>query len=293
VLAVVAAPPAAEAQQPGRVPRIGYLSLASADVDKNWVAAFRQGLRELGYVEGENIVIDQRHAAGRSERLPDLASELARLKVDVFLVYRGARAVQAVKQTTISPVPIVLTVSADPVGQGLVASLARPGGQITGLSDFHGSLVPKRLELLKDVAPSASRFALLLDPANPGALLQLENIRAAAPALGVTVLAVEVKGSRSDDFDRAFATIGQERLDALLVVPDATFVDRQRQIADLAIRHRLPAISTVREYAENGLLMSYGTNFSDLWRRAATYVDISKHVGRVNSESLVVDEVAA
>jgi putative ABC transport system substrate-binding protein len=262
----------AQAEQGGRLRRIGYLSLASTDVDKDWVAAFREGLRELGYVEGKGIVIEQRHAAGRPERLPGLAAELARLNVDVVVVYGGARAVQAVQRASVRAIPIVLTVSADPVGQGLATNLARPGGQVTGLSDFHGSLVPKRLELLKDVAPAASRIAVLLNPANPGALLQLKDVRAAALTLGVTVVAVELKGSGPADFDEAFAAIARERSDALLLVPDSTFVDRQRQIAELAIKHRLPAISTVRQYAENGLLMSYGTNFADLWRRAAAYV---------------------
>ncbi len=269
---VLVAPLAVEAQPTAKVRRIGYLSLAAAEVDKGWVAAFRQGLRELGYVEGQTIVIEQRHAAGRPDRLSGLAAELVRLKVDVFVVYGGVRAVQAVQQAS-STIPIVLAVSADPVGQGLVASLARPGGQVTGLSDFHGSLVPKRLELLKDLAPSASRIALLLNPANPGALLQAKDIRAAAPAVGVTVFSVEVRGSAPDDFDQAFAVIGKERPDALLLIPDATFVDRQRHIAELAIRHRLPAIGTLRQYAESGFLMSYGANFSDLWRRAARYVD--------------------
>ena len=269
---VLVAPLAVEAQPPSKVHRIGYLSLATAEVDKGWVAAFRQGLRELGYVEGQTIVIEQRHAAGRPDRLAGLAAELVRLKVDVVVVYGGARAVQAVKQAT-STIPIVLAVSADPVGQGLVASLARPGGQVTGLSDFHGSLVPKRLELLKDLAPSASRIALLLNPTNPGAVLQAKDIRAAAPAVGVTVFSVEVRGPTPDDFDQAFAVIGKERPDALLLIPDATFVDRQKYIAELAVKHRLPAIGTLRQYAESGFLMSYGANFADLWRRAATYVD--------------------
>jgi ABC-type uncharacterized transport system substrate-binding protein len=269
---VLVAPLTVEAQQAAKVHRIGYLSLATAEVDKGWVAAFRQGLRELGYVEGQTILIEQRHAAGRPDRLAGLAAELVRLKVDVVVVYGGVRAVQAVKQAT-STIPIVLAVSADPVGQGLVASLARPGGQVTGLSDFHGSLVPKRLELLKDLAPSASRIALLLNPANPGSVLQARDIRAAAPAVGVTVFSVEVRGPAPEDFDQAFAAIGKERPDALLLIPDATFVDRQKYIAELAVKHRLPSIGTFRQYAESGFLMSYGANFADLWRRAATYVD--------------------
>ena len=168
VLALLAAPLAAGAQQARKVPRIGYLSLQRAEGDKSWVAAFRQGLRELGYVEGQNVVIEQRHAAGRSERLPELASELVRLKVDVLVVY-GLWALIDAGWKAPSTLPIVFTVDPDPVGRGLVASLARPGGNVTGLSDSHAELVPKRLQLLKEAVPSASGVAVLLNPASPTA----------------------------------------------------------------------------------------------------------------------------
>jgi putative ABC transport system substrate-binding protein len=268
-LAVVAAPLVAAAQQVGKVPRIGYLSASSTETDQSWVAAFLQRLRELGYIEGQSVVIEQRHAAGRYEQLPGLAAELVRLKVDVLVVYGGVPGVRAASEAT-STIPIVMTVGADPVGAGLAAGLARPGGQVTGLSDFHAGTITKRLELLKEVAPSVSRVAVLLNPGNPTSLLQLKTIHAAAPALGVTLLSWEVKGP--DDLAHALTTIGNALPGALLLISDSTFVDRKR-IAEFAVKSRLPAISTVRQWAEAGLLISYGANFSDLWRRAAMYVD--------------------
>jgi putative ABC transport system substrate-binding protein len=271
-LGLLATPLAAEAQSAGKVQRIGYLSLQTAEGDKTWVAAFRQGLRELGYAEGQNVVIEQRHAAGRSDRLPELASELVRLKVDVLVVY-GLWALIGAGWKAPSTLPIVFTVSADPVGTGLVASLARPGGNVTGLSDSHAELVPKRLELLKEVVPSAVRVGVLFNSASPNAARQFKTVQAAAPALGLTVLPVEVKGLGLDDMDRAFATMGQQRPGGLLVIGDPTVSVHRRRIAELAVKARLPTISTVREWAEAGLLMAYGTNFHELWRRTATYVD--------------------
>ena len=259
-------PLGAEAQQAGKVWRIGYLSLPTAEFDRSWVAAFQQGLRRPGYVEGKNLIIERRHAAGRRERLGDLAAQLVRLPVDVIVTYGG---IAEAKRAT-STIPIVMAVHADPVGAGLVASLSRPGGNVTGLSDFHGGTVTKRLELLKEVVPSASRVAMLLNPANPMFVSQLKDVQAAAPALGMTVLPFEVSGP--GDIDRAFTAIGQARPGALLLLPDSTFGDHRR-LAELAMKHRLPAIGTVRQFADAGLLMAYGTSFADLWRRAATYVD--------------------
>jgi len=182
----------AEAQQPKKVPRIGFLGSlsASASSDQSRAEAFRQGLRELGYVDGKNIVIEYRYADGKFERLPGLAAELVRLKVDI-LVARGAPAAHAAKNAT-STIPIVMGNAADPVGTGLVASLARPGGNITGLSDFNSGVITKRLELLKEVVPTVSRVAVLLNPANPTNPPQLKEVQAVAPALGVTLLALEV-----------------------------------------------------------------------------------------------------
>jgi putative ABC transport system substrate-binding protein len=270
-LALLAAFSAAEAQQPGKVLRIGYLSLASDTGNaRDYFAAFRDGLRALGYVDGENIVIEPRHADGRRERLPELAGELIRLKVDVLVTFGSA---SAAKQAT-NTVPIVFIVEPDPVGTGLVASLAHPGGNITGISDSHADLVPKRLELLKEVVPRATRVGVLLNPANQNAPSQLKTAQAAGPALSLTVVPVEVRGPAREDLDRAFATMGRERLAALLVLGDSALSIHRTRIAELAIKHRLPTAGTARAWAEGGLLMAYGANFIELFRRAATYVDI-------------------
>ena len=259
----------AEAQQPTKVARIGFLASSSAERAKSRLAAFQQGLRELGYVEGKNIVIQQRYAAGQFEKLPELAAELVRLKVDV-LVAEGAPAAHAAKNAT-TTIPIVMGNAADPVGTGLVASLARPGGNITGLSDFNLAVVTKRLELLKEVVPSALRVAVLLNPTNPTNPLQLKEIQAVAPALGVTLLPLEVKVV--DDIDRAFTTIRKERPGALIVIGDPMIGSEQRRLSELVVKNRLPAIYSSRLSMDAGGLMSYGTNFDDLYRRAATYVD--------------------
>ena len=268
----LAAPLAAEGQQTGKIWRIGFLSLNSdAEPFKRWYAAFREGLQKLGYVEGDNVIVEQRYAAGQIERLSTLAAELVRLKVDVLVTAPAGSAVFAKKVTR--TIPIVFIGEPDPVGTALVASLARPGGNITGLADAHADLVPKRLELLKQVAPSASRVAILWNPANASTGPQLKIAEAAAPALGATVLSVGVMGPRRDDVDRAFETIGKERPGSLLVVGDATLGVHRHRIAELSIKRRLPTSGSHSGWAEGGLLMSYGTDFVDLFRRAATYVD--------------------
>ena len=271
-LGLTRTPLVADAQSAGKVQRIGYLSLQRPEGDRSWVAAFRQGLRDLGYVEGKNIVIQQRHAAGRAEKLPDLASELVDLKSDVLVVY-GVWALVGTGWKPPGTLPIVFTVDADPVGKGLVASLARPGGNITGLSDTHADLVPKRLQLLKEVVPSVGRVGVLLNPDNPMATTQFKNAQTAAGELGLTLLPVEVKGRGREDMDSAFVRAGPQRLGSLLVIGDPTVSIHRARIAELAVKSRLPTISTVREWAEAGLLMSYGTSFHELWRRTATYVD--------------------
>jgi putative ABC transport system substrate-binding protein len=268
-LGILLAPLSAEAQQAKKVTRIGFLASSSAERLKSRLPAFQQSLSELGYLEGKNIIIEYRYAEGKFERLPDLAAELVRLKVDV-LVAEGAPAAHAAKNAT-SVIPIVMGNAADPVGTGLVASLARPGGNITGLSDFNLGVVTKRLELLKEVVPSASRVAVLLNPSNPTNPLQLKEIQAAAPALGVTLLSLEAK--RADDIDRAFTTMRRERPGALVVIGDPMFGTHARRIVELAAKSRLPAIYASRISIDTGGLMSYGTNFDDLYRRAATYVD--------------------
>ena len=258
----------AQAQQPAKVPRIAYLGGGSAELEKAWLDAFLQGLRELGYFEGKNIVVERRFAAGRYDELPELAAELVRLKVDVILAASTPVADSAKKAT--SAIPVVMVV-ADPIGTGLVSSLAKPGGNLTGLSDFHGDLITKRLEILKEVVPSASRIAVLLNPGNPSCLLQMKDLSAVAPALGLTLFAVEGKGL--DDIAPGFTRMKEQRAGALLVCGDRLFSTHRTPIFDLATKNRFPAIYSTKEYAEAGGLMSYGANFPDLYRRAATYVD--------------------
>ena len=266
-LGILTMPLAAEGQQAGKVPRIGYLSAVSAETDKSRVAAFRQGLRELGYVEGETIVIEYRYEALPDARALELGAELVRLKVDVLVAY----GMSSVLKKLTGVIPVVFTVNADPVGVGLAASLARPGGNITGLSDLHSGTVTKRLEFLKEVAPSATQVAVLWNPASLIAPAQFKSLQAAAPALGTTVLSLEVRGPA--DIERAFSVIGKERPGALLVIGEPALVSNRRRIAELAIKNRLPAIGTTRQFADAGFLLAYGANFDDLWRRAAMYVD--------------------
>jgi putative ABC transport system substrate-binding protein len=273
-LLLVAAPLASGlgAQPTGKVWRIGFLSLNS-DIEpyKRWHTAFREGLRTVGYVEGDNVIIEERYAAGQVERLSTLAAELVRLKVDV-LVTAPAGSASFAKIVT-STIPIVFIGEPDPVGTGLVASLARPGGNLTGLADGHTDLIPKRLELLRQIAPSASRIAILWNPANPSTRPQLKIADAAAPALGATVFPVGVRGPRRDDVDRAFEAVAKERPGSLLVVGDATLGIHRHRIAELSIKHRLPTSGAHSAWAESGLLMSYGTDFVDLFRRGALLVD--------------------
>jgi ABC-type uncharacterized transport system substrate-binding protein len=267
--ALLAAPLAAEGQQAANSPRLGFLSSSSSERDKPRLTAFLKGLRELGYLESRNIFIEQRYAGGRFEMLPELAAELVRLKVDLLIV-SGAPASNAAKNAT-SVIPIVMTDVSDPVGIGLVASLPRPGGNVTGLSDFNAGVVAKRLELLKELLPSVSRVGVLLNPANPSNPLQMTLTKAAASALGVTLLPLEARGP--DDIDRAFTAMRKERTEALLVFGDPMLGSNNRRIVELAAKARLPATYSRREMADAGGLMSYGTNFADLSRRAATYVD--------------------
>jgi putative ABC transport system substrate-binding protein len=266
-------PRAAGAQQAGKIWRIGYLSLVSGELEqyKPWVAAFRDGLRKLGYVEGENVIIEQRYAAGQVGRLPALAAELVRLKVDILVAAPAGSAFAAKKVTT--TVPIVFMGEPDPVGTGLVASLARPAGNATGLADAHTDLVPKRLELLKQLVPTASRIGVLWNPSNASTAPQLKMVQTAAPALGLSIVPVPVKGPGRDDLDRAFATIEKERLGGLLIVSEPTLGNQRTRIAELAIAHRLPASGTHRGWTEGGLLMSYGTDFVELFRHGAVLVD--------------------
>ena len=260
---------AASAQPAKKVALIGYLTGGSIELEKSWIASLQRGLRELGYVEGENVVLELRGAAGRADRLSGLAQGLIRSKVDV-LVTAGDAATLATKEAT-RTVPVVMVTVADPVGIGLVASLGHPGGNVTGLSDLHADLVAKRLEVLKDLVPSASHIAVLLNPANPAHALQLKGLQEAAPAVNVTVVPREV--SEPSGIDRAFATIKRERSAGLIVLGDRMFGANRKRIVELAMVNRLPAAYTHRSWVESGGLVSYGANFNDLYRRVATYVD--------------------
>jgi ABC-type uncharacterized transport system substrate-binding protein len=259
----------AEAQQPKKVPRIGYLSGASSENDKPLIAAFRQGLRELGYIEGKDLVIEERYVVGQSDELHGVVAELVNLKIDVLVVY-GMVAVKAAKRVT-NTIPIVMANAVDPVGAGLVASLARPGGNITGLSDYHFATVTKRLELLKEAVPTASRVGVLFNPANASNPLQVKDLQRVAPSLKVSVTPVEAKTPA--DVDRAFDALKKDRPSALLLIGDTLLSANQKRIAEFALENRIPAGYTLRQFVEAGGLMSYGTNFADMWRRAASYVD--------------------
>ena len=259
----------AQAQQPTKVPRIGFLHGASASAIAARIEAFRQGLRELGYVEGKNIVIEWRYAEGKLDRLPALAAELVRLKVDV-IVTAGPAATRAAKEAT-STIPIVMTQDADPVGSGFVASLARPGGNITGLSTLAPELSGKRLELLKEIIPKLSRVAVLGTSTIPGNAQALREVELAAEAFGVKLQYLDVLGPK--DIETAFRAASKGRADAVLVLAGGVAQCSRTQIAELAVKSRLPAIYDRPEYVEAGGLMTYGANFTDLDRRAATYVD--------------------
>ena len=262
----------AAAQPPAKVQRVGYLSPGSSSDPARLrrFDAFRQGLRELGYVEGQNIAIESRWAEGKYERYPALVGDLVRSKVDVIVTVGGA-ATKAAQQAT-RTTPIVMSPVIDPVGSGLVASLARPGRNVTGITMIAPDLVGKQLELLKEAVPKLSRVALLWNPDNPGSAPQLVQAEIAARALAVRLQALEARNPQ--EIDNAFAAMTRERAGALLLLADAILGLNQRdQIAALAAKARLPAIYGVTEYAQAGGLMVYGANLLDLERRAATYVD--------------------
>ena len=261
--------PPVDAQQPTKVPRIGYLSSDSPSTIAVRIEAFRQGLRELGYVEGKNIVIEWRFAEGKADRLPGLAAELVRLKVDV-IVTSGPAATRAAKEATVT-IPIVTAQDPDPVGNGLVASLARPGGNITGLSTLAPEISGKRLELVKEIVPRLSRVAVLGSSTTPGNAQELRETELAARALGVQLQYLDVLSPK--DIEVAFRAASKGRADAVLVLQSPVFVNERTQLADLAVKSRLPAIYDRREFVDDGGLICYGTNFADLSRRAATYVD--------------------
>jgi putative tryptophan/tyrosine transport system substrate-binding protein len=271
-LALVAAPVAAEGQQTAKAPRIGWLA-ANLAPNPHLTEAFRQGLRDLGYVEGRSVVIEYRDAEGKFERLPALAAELVALKVDVILT-GGTPQALAAKQAT-KTIPIVFTSATDPVTDGLVTTLARPGGNVTGLSTISApEIVGKRLELLKQVIPEITRAAVLWQPGGQGERTNkdmLKGAEVAARALGVRPHFVEARSPA--DFDRAFSDMTRARAGALTPVGGSMFFNERRRLVDLAAKNRLPAVYSQREFVDAGGLMAYGANIADLFRRAATYVD--------------------
>jgi len=273
-LGVLAAPLAAKAQQLVKVYRIGFLGFGSRETTAPYLNAFEDRLRELGYVEGRNITIERRFADGKTEQLPNLLAELVRLQVDVIMVgaafayFPGSAGVDARRLT--KTIPIVMWVG-DPVGSGLVASLARPGGNITGLSLFNPEIAAKQLEMLKEVIPRLALLAVLQNPTDASHALSLNELDIAARSLRVQLQVFQVR--EPDEFETAFAAMTRDRASAVMVLGDSMFLLHRARIADLAKRQRLPSIFVQREHVEAGGLMAYGTNVRDLFRRAATYVD--------------------
>jgi putative ABC transport system substrate-binding protein len=259
----------AEAQQPTKIPRIGFLAATSPSAISTRIEAFRQGLGELGYVEGKNIVIEYRYAEGNLDRLPALAAELVRLNVDV-IVTGGAANTRAAKEAT-KIIPIVMALDNDPVASGFVASLARPGGNITGLSTLAPEISGKQLELLKEIVPKLSRLAVLGNSTTPVNAQALREIELSAGPFRVKLQYLDIRDPK--DIETAFRAASKGRAEALLVLASPLFVLQRTQLTDLALKNRLPAIYDRREFVDDGGLMSYGTNFADMSRRAATYVD--------------------
>jgi putative ABC transport system substrate-binding protein len=258
-----------EAQRPKSVSTIGYLSVLSPSSDSTRIEAFRQGLRELGYVEGQSFAIESRYAEGKLKRLPDLAGELVRLKVDVIIV-GGSTATRAAKNVT-KLVPIVMAHGSDPVELGFVASLARPGGNITGLTHLAPELGGKRLELLKDIVAQLSRVAVLTDPRTGGHGPQIKELEVAAPALGLQLRPMEVRAP--NELESAFSSMIAWRAGAFIGLQQPTLDRLRERIVDIAAKNRLPAMYPNSEYVETGGLMSYSADIVAMFRRTATYVD--------------------
>jgi len=260
----------AEAQQVKNLPRIGYLSASSLTALASRTEAFRHGLSDLDYVEGKNIVIEYRYGDGQLDRVPALATELVRLKVDMIVIAGGNATVSGAKKA-IESVPIIMANVQDPVGSGFVASLARPGGNITGLSALTAELAGKRLDLIRETFPRVSRVAALFDPQDDSKIAELKEAQAIAKAAGVKLQAIEVR--RLSDFERAIKAAAKERAEVLLVLQNALTTTGRKPIADLATKNRLPTVWADSGLMDAGGLMSYGPNAADLFRRAATYVD--------------------
>ena len=272
VLAILLAPMASHAQPPAKVPRVGFLFLGSPATQSNRVQLVREGLRELGFVEGRNIAFEVRWAEGRVDRVPDLAAELVGLKPDVIVTSGANLIVRALKQET-QTIPIVVAIMSDPVGWRFAASFARPGGNITGLGWQDADLSTKRLQLLKEVLPKLSRLAVLYNPRGPSGDPSRDILRiteAAARSLGLTPQILEVRGP--DGFERVFEAAKRERAQALFQVASPLFAAHRKTLVDLAMKSRLPATCETKEFVVLGCLMSYGPSFDDMFRRTATNV---------------------
>jgi ABC-type uncharacterized transport system substrate-binding protein len=260
----------ADSQQPGKIARIGFLNPSTASSMEGLLEVFRQELRKLGWIEGKNITIEYRFAEQKLERLPELAAELVRLKVDLIVASGGPTPLAAKKAT--STIPIVMTSATDPVGAGLVASLARPGGNVTGFSGLSPELNTKRLEILRDAVPKLTRVGLLRTGGNPGRELQLKELRPAAPALKLKLEEIETQPT-AKGLESAFQTAKQKQVDAIMTTTGRRFFAERKRIAELAGKYRLPAIYPEKGFVDEGGLMSYGADTTDLYRRAAVYVD--------------------
>ena len=266
---MLAAGPSAKAQRPTKIPRIGYVIGPSLAENSVRIEALRQGLRELGYIEGKNIAFEWRSADGRMDRLPALIAELIHLQVDI-LISAGPTVTRLAQQAT-KTIPIVMAQDTDPVGNGFIASLARPGGNVTGLSVLAPEITGKQLELLKDVVPALARVAVLGEPANPGYAQQLTETELAGRALKVQIQTVNVRDAK--DFEAAFQAATKRHADAALLMGGPVLNSQRKRVVDLAAKSRLPAIYNELGFVEVGGLMTYGASFTDLYRRAATYID--------------------
>ena len=259
----------ANAQQPKKIPRIGYLGIGAPSASPARIEAFRQGLRELGYVEGKNIVIEHRYAEGKIDRLQAIVAELVGLNVDL-IVSAGPTVTRAAKQATVT-IPIIMAYDDDPVSNGFVASLARPGGNITGLSTLAPGISGKQLELLKEIVPKLSHVAVLWDAAQPGNPQAFAEINLAADGLGVRRQILDIQDPK--DIEPAFRAANKGHANAVLLLGSPVLLSQRRRVADLAVKSRLPAIYGRPEFVEDGGLLYYGTSFNELFRRAAAYVD--------------------
>jgi ABC-type uncharacterized transport system substrate-binding protein len=266
--AAAASPLTANAQQ-AAMPVVGFIHILSPETVPRFVPAFRQGLKEVGYVEGQNLAVEYRWAQGRYHRLPELVADLVRLQVAVIAATGGDPAPQMAKAAT-QTIPIVFTANSDPVAEGLVTSLNRPGGNATGVTIFGPAAVTKRLQLLRDLMPQAVAIAYLMNPNNPNAEFELQAAQMAARSLGLEILVL--RAGTEGELDTALATTAQQRTDALLVASDTFFVGRREQVVTLAARHQIPAIYYLREFAEAGGLMTYGNSLLDVYRHVGVYV---------------------